>query len=549
MDVSKLKAGPRIALACLQGLTSRRQPVIWLNHSAQDKFWLDWHVEKKYIDGYDEVADWKTLFKQYADVVHGAVVPDANLYRGDLLAANVAACEDLIVATPELAAELGLAVKVDLRGRFKTYADGLDWMWKTYKDRFNHHLCDYVYPPWLATGAFAYSVQWRVPMLWTAGPVDAAYPGADLFREKHIVVAIFAEQSPNSPVIGFPCGGEGVGAGEVNGVALASRYAHPLACTNFLANACVTSGVMIDRLEQPRQLPAPPLDRAKIYIALNVSDGDNQNCWLGFYKDCYFNRKRFGEFPVAFGMGPPILDLQPARAQWYFKHANANIEFLADVSGIGYMHPDSYGAAFGDSNAVLDGFLDWTGRYMDRLGMRTLRPVNGEDRVLARYAARLPQLQSIFADMGRYSGREGIANLTYSLPGGMPVFRSVTSWRYGKEGMLREIREQVGQVRPAFVNAFVHCWTFNNLDLLAKVYDDRRLPILSSALPLPPANDGVWMKSPSALTRRLNYELCWTEGQRVLALPGNEKPPSFLGNTRVFEQTEVNGNRTHPGLV
>ena len=62
--------------------------------------------------------------------------------------------------------------------------------------------------------------------------------------------------------------------------------------------------------------------------------------------------------------------------------------------------------------------------------------------------------------MGRDSGREGIDHLTYSLPGGMPVFRAVTSWRYGKDGFLREIREQVGSHRPAFVNGFVHCWTY-----------------------------------------------------------------------------------------
>ena len=39
--------------------------------------------------------------------------------------------------------------------------------------------------------------------------------------------------------------------------------------------------------------------------------------------------------------------------------------------------------------------------------------------------------------------------------------------------MLREIREQVGSTRPAFVNAFVHCWTFNDLEMLAGIYDSR----------------------------------------------------------------------------
>ena len=111
-----------LAMACLQGLTSRKQPCLWLNKSAQDCFWLNWHVSKKHFGGYDEVADWKTLFRQHAEAFHSTVIPDATLYRGDLPAANVAACEDLIVATPELTKELGLPIKVDLRGRFTTFA-------------------------------------------------------------------------------------------------------------------------------------------------------------------------------------------------------------------------------------------------------------------------------------------------------------------------------------------------------------------------------------------------------------------------------------------
>jgi hypothetical protein len=74
--------------------------------------------------------------------------------------------------------------------------------------------------------------------------------------------------------------------------------------------------------------------------------------------------------------------------------------------------------------------------------------------------------------MGCYSGRKGIDQLTYRLPDGMPVFRAVTSWRYGKEGFLKEIREQVGRERPAFVNGFVHCWTFG-IDELTHIWEQR----------------------------------------------------------------------------
>ena len=159
-------------------------------------------------------------------------------------------------------------------------------------------------------------------------------------------------------------------------------------------------------------------------------------------------------------------------AQWYFEHASPKTEFFADVSGAGYMQPDHFGEAFTNREQVWAGYLDSTRRLMEPLGLRTIRTVGGSDANVQRFATALPFCHSIFADMGRYSGRSGIENLTYSLPDGMPVFRAVTSWRHGKEGFLREIREQVGDERPAFVNGFAHCWTFD-MDALVKIHASR----------------------------------------------------------------------------
>jgi hypothetical protein len=471
VDVERLTAAERIALACLQGLTSREQPRIWLLRGPEDRSWLDWHKEKHYVDGYRVVTDWTNLFKQFSGACRGAIIADTNLYRGDLLAVNVAGCEDLIVATPELADRLGLPVKMDLRGRFKTYVEGMQWVWANYQDQLNHHLCNYLHPARLANCEFAYDLQWRGISFWIAGPVDEHEPGTDPPAECHLLADIFAEMDPNVAVLGFPWAGDGVGLGEGAGVQFAGYYGKGLVCSDSMANLCVMSGVRLDRLTQPIQPPPPALDTNVIYIALVMSDGDNENTWLGFFKN-YFDHPAFGKFPLAFGMGPPIRELMPAVAQWYYEHASPQTEFIADVSGVAYIQPDSYGRAYADRDRVVGGFLDWTARMMQSMGMRTVRTVGGGDDILAAYAQALPFCHSLFADMGCYSGREGIDHLTYSLPAGMPVFRAVTSWRYGKEGFLREVREQVGHRRPAFVNGFVHCWTFSPDDL-ARIYAQR----------------------------------------------------------------------------
>jgi hypothetical protein len=454
-----------VALTCLQGLVARHQPRLWLVRNREDPFWIEWHRAKGHVERVTTVTNWPALFRQFGGRVKGAVIPDEKLFRGDLLAVNVAACDDLIVASPQLAERLGLPVKLDLRGRFKTYADGLEWLWANYQAKLNPHLCDFRHPGLLAHATFDYSYEWHALMFWVAGPKEETKPGVDRPAELRLVTKILSEMPANGVCIGFPAHGEGEGMGEPPGVELLSRYGKSLVCNNHGGNYSILSGVRLDRLHPPKPPPAPALARDKIYIALAMSDGDNQILWPAFYRR-YFEHPAFGKFPLAFGIGPAIRELQPGVVQWYFEHATPTTEFICDVSGAGYMQPDKF------AKDALSDFLDWTKRLMFPLGQRTIRTVGGSDANITRYADALPFCHSIFADMGRYSVRSGITNLTYTLPGGMTVFRAVTSWRYGKEGFLREVREQVGTQRPAFVNGFVHCWTFS-MDDLARIYEQR----------------------------------------------------------------------------
>lgn len=462
----------RVALTCLQGLVAREQPSIVTVRSPEvEEFWLEWHVAKGHIDGFEAVADWTTLVDAHRDRIKGVVVPDAGLFRGDVLALNVAACEDLLVGSPELVQRLNLPVVIDLRGRFQTYAEGMDWLWTTYKDRLNPRLCDFRHPALLPFCTVDYGYQWRALMFWIAGSKEEHLPGVDRVAEQQLMERILGELPPLGVCIGFPGMGPGEGLGEPAGVELLSRFGMSLVCTNHTGNYSFWSAARVSQLTQPKQPPTPALDRTKIYIALVLSDGDNQILWPAYFRK-HFEHPAFGTFPLAFGMGPAIRELQPGMAQWYYEHAAPTTEFIADVSGAGYMAPQHFATACKDADQVWAGYLDRTGRLMEPLGMRSVRTVSGDDAVVARFAAALPECHSIFADMGRYSGRDGIEKLTYSLPSGMPVFRAVTSWRYGKEGFLREVREQVGDVRPAFVNGFVHCWTFD-MDALARIHADR----------------------------------------------------------------------------
>ena len=226
-------------------------------------------------------------------------------------------------------------------------------------------------PQLLRNCTFGYDYQWRGLNVWIAGKTDASEPGADPVAEQRPMAEILSQMAVNTAVLGFPYAGKGIGPGEGAGVALISRYGKGLVCTDNLANSCITSGVRIDRFEQPRQAPAPPLEKNKTYIALVLSDGDNQNCWMGFFRR-YFEHPSFGTFPLGFGMGPPIRELMPAVAQWYFEHAKPTTEFIADVSGVAYLQPDRYAEAYVDRDQVYAGYMDWTDKLMSASAWRPL---------------------------------------------------------------------------------------------------------------------------------------------------------------------------------
>jgi hypothetical protein len=93
IDVKEFTPEERIAVTCLQGLTSREEPRTWIGREGLDQDWLDWHKEKNYIDGYETITNCAELFNRFTNVCLGAIIADTNLYRGGLLALNVAACE------------------------------------------------------------------------------------------------------------------------------------------------------------------------------------------------------------------------------------------------------------------------------------------------------------------------------------------------------------------------------------------------------------------------------------------------------------------------
>ncbi len=453
-DVRHLTHDETLLVSSLQGIVNRKTPRIYLITHDDDNFWLTQMQAKGETDAPILVSDPLSLVTTFRSEIKGAVVSDPAVYISPCIAVDIAGLDDFVIATPELAQRLGLPVKSDLRGKFKDDADALRYARVSLLPRLNPYLSLCIDPPLLGTQVDDV-ISSRGMCFWVTGPKVQDRPGADMNAELLEVEKTFAAMPIAGVVRGYWWHGDGVGLDERPGVALGSRYGKVTTVSDYVANFSVTSGIPIRTLTQKAQPPAPPYDPTKVYVAFALSDGDNLSAWRGAFRNL-FTDPLLGTFPVAFGIGPSLIDVAPNQAEWYYDHSTPNNEFICDVSGVGYVYPKDWGLALKDRDRAFRSYDDWTQKYMTRLGLKGLRVMEADTSDIARVGKGLPGVSFLMPDYGPESENSYSAR-TYLLPTGQPVFRAVT---YGPnpQQIADQIRGTVGETRPAFVNSFVFLW-------------------------------------------------------------------------------------------
>jgi hypothetical protein len=465
-DVRKMKSEERLLLSTLQGIVNRTQPRIYLIFRDSDEFWLKKLQEQGTTGKPIKVRRPLSLLTTFKDDYNGAVVTDPNVYVSPHVAVDIAGLEDQVVATPELAERLKLNIKTDLRGKFKDNAAAYRYVRTDLLPRLNPYLSISLDAP-LDSGAIDQIVAARGQALWVTGPKEQDKPGANENAEVAEIEAIFAEMPLNSVVRGYwYSGGDSNGLDEGPGVSLASRFGKVTVVSDYVSNFTVFSGAPVKTYKQKRN-PAPRLDVSKVYVAVTVSDGDNLCTWENNFQS-YFNDPLHGTFPIGWGMGPTLLDVAPNMVQWYYDHATPNDEFLCDVSGVGYIYPPDWAKALKDRDGALSSFFGWTAKYMDMLDMKSIRHMNVRASDIVEMGVQLPNTKFFVPDYG-FAGEKGYNAMTYTLPTGQSVFRTVTGGN--PREMAGQIKDRVGAQRPAFVNAFMVNWG-NSLGDIKKGLDD-----------------------------------------------------------------------------
>jgi hypothetical protein len=467
-----------LTLSCLQGLVNRSQPRLFLIQDRYDELWLDWLKERGDIDSIHNVEIGE-LFEQFLASASCMYVTDPLIPASVNVATMLAAVHDGIVVTPELANMFHLP-KGAYPDSFKVGADLRVMHWKkdveAYRwafDSFGEHLTKRavaILDP-ATTAIRDYFVEFKVPLLWISNPNDQTQAHQSFAEERDLVREIFMRWPPNIPCMGWPL--DKLGIGEWEGVRLASECAKFEVCSGndgyspTVGNLSVHSGTSATLRQRPA--PAPPtLDATRVYFAFTRSDGDGLNFQRHYYRKL-FDDPDHGNTPLGWQMGASAADFNPAILDYYYKHAKPGDYFINALTGVGYIHEDSYADNYppDQRERIWQEYIAISSEYRARIDaslMSTFAEMD-PDR-LARFCS-IRGVDGIFANYGTTT----LTTLDneVKLVAGKPVFRAIsggtteyTFTNYGRSravaGMIEEVRRFTPIRRPAFMHVFLANW-------------------------------------------------------------------------------------------
>ena len=192
-------------------------------------------------------------------------------------------------------------------------------------------------------------------------------------------------------------------------------------------------------------------------------------------RDLQWDKPERGSIPMGWSFAPAAARMAPPVLNYYLRTATHN-DLLVGGLGVGYTEPMIYLRAYPEQRESLyASYAQMTDEAMRWIDASCLWLINGGDEEEDRYAAASSgQLQGIFTG---YGGAPDMACARIA-PNNVVAFRSASRLVEGKneekliEAMVNDIREAVGDARPAFIEAWVLNWDWR-MDMLQEV--QRRL--------------------------------------------------------------------------
>ncbi len=451
-------------LTCLQGLVNREAPRLYVSLDLYDHLWLEWLVERGDVEKVTRLPA-ESIFERFVGSATGVVIIDPRRPASTNVATMLAGVEDRLVVTPDLFERVRSKIPrdlldeiLDLRSlNWEADLDAYRWFFERCWDQLSHRMC-----AWLSPGVMAlrdYVVAFKLPIFWLK---EYFSEEEGVFVKEHLM-----KLPPNIPCVGWPSYpvGRDPGVGEEMGVVIINQSAKFVLCSAFERVSRATSNLSVHsgttaKLKQQAPLPAPPLDRSKVYIAFIRTDGDSPDFYRENYRSLWEDPDR-GRFPIAWQQSPLLTELMPDILDWYYQHATPNDRFVNSVTGVGYVHEMDFANFYPEEQRrkIWLDYLDLSSRYREKLGLKTLVTFYEMPRQRLEDLCR-SGVSAVFKDYERskaYSPYDAVWEIA-----GVPVFQAVNP-NPGDNDVtldhaLMEIRKWTAVQRPAFVYASLGNW-------------------------------------------------------------------------------------------
>src|SRR6266581_5858302 len=370
-DLRGASAEVQLSAVTMAGLINRPQPKVYLITSDEEVFWLKEALgsipqETSVANGDGILA---VLLIGYRTAIQGMIIYNPDFSDSINIATTMAGQREGIVVSPTQAQDWQQTYNLPILADLRTYQwnnrlQAYDWARQNLLPNSSSHAVAGLDPKnaaglrsfLVATNTFVYYLDSRniLPDL-THG----------FQSERGMMQAIFKEYPPGAVHLGWFID-------EGSGVSLTSDAAIEVLASDYFYNLEVwTSKQPATAIAwvTPLAQAIPSLTPNQVALSFTISDGDNlqysQHRMLRLWGD-----PARGSFPLGWTISPVLIQAAPSMAEYYYRTASANDDFIAGPSGAGYMFPSHWPAQ------ELSGFLERTGQLMQSMGLTTLEALD-----------------------------------------------------------------------------------------------------------------------------------------------------------------------------
>ncbi|WP_049580655.1 GxGYxYP domain-containing protein [Streptomyces sp. SBT349] len=440
-DLSGLAPPEQLTLISLQGIVNRTTPRVYLLADVGEGK-TTWMSELGVPHG--DPLPLRQVVERFRSEITGAIIPDPAVPQTVSVATTLAGLEDAVITSAATAADLGLPVVEDLRGRFADDLAASTWQIDTLWPRTERRMvCS------MKTSLTAYlrdySIANRALMVW----LDYHDPA-----QRALIERLGDELPTHAPYIGWLRGDTPDVPYESPTVELLSRRSVHVLAADTAQNLTVWGGIRTPVDRTPDRPPTPPLEN-RIYVTLVFSDGDNLQYAQHKMRQLWDDPAR-GDIPINWPVPPEILDAAPALHAYFQRTATPNDSLVSGPSGLGYIFPSAY------PTATFDGFVARTARYCEALGIDSTVIINRLDSVYEPLTeASVRSYANGMAPAGLFQNWSGWET-EQPIVAGVPIGRSrmalnQAELRAGLANAAAEFDAADG-TRPVFATIFLAAW-------------------------------------------------------------------------------------------